>query len=112
MPEPGAAADAVFAALADPTRRDVVELIGAAGEASASALARELPVSRQAIGKHLGALAAAGLVADRREGREVLYRLTPAPMHEAMGWMASVGGPWDRRLGALQRHLARPHTAV
>jgi DNA-binding transcriptional ArsR family regulator len=99
------AADLVFAALADPTRRDVLELIGDRGEASATQLARELPVSRQAVNKHLASLAAAGLVAERRNGREVLYRLTPAPMSEAMTWMATVGGEWDRRLGALRRHL-------
>jgi DNA-binding transcriptional ArsR family regulator len=98
--------DQVFAALADRTRRDVIELIGSSGEASATQLARELPVSRQAINKHLASLAAAGLVADRRAGREVLYRLTPAPMSEAMGWMTAVGAEWDDRLAALKRHLS------
>ena len=100
------AAELVFAALADGTRRDVLELIGNHGEASATQLARELPVSRQAVNKHLAALSAAGLVADRRQGREVMFRLTPAPMSEAMGWMAKVGGEWDARLGSLQRHLS------
>jgi DNA-binding transcriptional ArsR family regulator len=100
------AGDEVFAALSDPTRREVLELIGARGEASASQLARSLPVSRQAVGKHLANLSSAGLVADRRQGREVLYRLTPAPMSEAMSWMAAVGGRWDDRLAALQRQLA------
>ena len=102
------AADQVFAALSDATRRDVLELIGARGEASATQLARELPVSRQAINKHLASLAGAGLVADRRNGREVLYRLTPQPMSEAVSWMTRVGGEWDDRLAALRRHLARP----
>jgi DNA-binding transcriptional ArsR family regulator len=97
--------DQVFAALSDRTRRDVLELIGDQGEASATQLARSLPVSRQAINKHLASLAAAGLVADRRNGREVLYRLTPAPMSDAMSWMATVGGEWDDRLAALKRHL-------
>ena len=69
-----ARADEVFTALSDPTRRAVLELIGGHGEATASQLARELPVSRQAVQKHLSTLAAAGLVADRREGREVRYR--------------------------------------
>ena len=98
--------DQVFAALSDRTRRDVLELIGSRGEASATQLARELPVTRQAINKHLASLAAAGLVADRRSGREVLYRLTPAPMSDAMGWMTSVGADWDDRLAALKRHLS------
>jgi DNA-binding transcriptional ArsR family regulator len=59
------------------------------------------------VQKHLASLAAAGLVADRRDGREVLYRLTPAPMSDAMSWMASVGAQWDERLAALNRHLSR-----
>jgi DNA-binding transcriptional ArsR family regulator len=101
-----ARADEVFAALSDPTRRAVLELIGDRGDATASELARELPVSRQAVQKHLSSLAAAGLVADRRAGREVRYRLTPAPMSEAMSWMTSVGAQWDDRLAALRRHLA------
>ncbi len=102
-PTPGV--DEVFSALADPTRRNVLALIGRHGEASASGLADELPVSRQAIHKHLASLAAAGLVADRRAGREILYRVTPEPMSQAMGWMTSVGAEWDERLARLQRHL-------
>jgi DNA-binding transcriptional ArsR family regulator len=99
--------DAVFDALADPTRRQVLSLVGDRGETTASAMARELPVSRQAVQKHLASLTAAGLVASRREGREVLYRVTPAPMSDAVGWMAEVGGQWDSRLAALARHLSR-----
>jgi DNA-binding transcriptional ArsR family regulator len=97
--------DRVFAALSDPMRRDVLERIGAAGEASATQLARDLPISRQAITKHLTSLAAAGLIADRRSGREVLYHVTPAPMSGAMSWMATVGSQWDDRLASLRRHL-------
>jgi DNA-binding transcriptional ArsR family regulator len=100
-----AARDAVFDALADPTRRQVLSLVGEHGEATASGLARELPVSRQAVQKHLASLTAAGLVASRREGREVLYRVTPAPMSDAVSWMADVGSQWDSRLAALARHL-------
>jgi DNA-binding transcriptional ArsR family regulator len=96
----------VFAALSDPTRRRVLELIGEQGEASASQLAADLPVTRQAAHKHLASLVRAGLIADRRAGREVLYRLTPAPMSDAMSWMATVGGEWDERLASLRRHLA------
>ena len=86
-------------------------MLGRAGEASATDLARELPVSRQAVQKHLGALADAGLVATRRSGREVLYRPTPAPMSEALAWMAEVGGQWDDRLAALERQLSRGRAA-
>jgi DNA-binding transcriptional ArsR family regulator len=105
------AADAVFAALADPTRRQLLALLGERGEASATDLARELPVTRQAVQKHLGLLAAASLVATRRSGREVLYRPTPAPMSDAMAWMAEVGSAWDSRLAALERQLAAARTA-
>ena len=99
--------DAVFGALADGTRRSLFALLGERGEASATDLARELPVTRQAIQKHLGTLSNAGLVAARRSGREVLYRPTPAPMSDALVWMAEVGGQWDDRLAALERSLAR-----
>jgi DNA-binding transcriptional ArsR family regulator len=100
-------ADAVFAALSDGTRRNLLALLGSGGEASATDLARRLPVSRQAVQKHLGTLADAGLVAARRSGREVLFRPTPAPMSDAMVWMAEVGGQWDDRLAALERQLGR-----
>jgi DNA-binding transcriptional ArsR family regulator len=100
-------ADAVFVALSDGTRRSLYATLGERGEATATDLARELPVSRQAVQKHLGTLAAAGLVATRRSGREVLYRPTPAPMSEALAWMAEVGGQWDDRLAALESQLAR-----
>lgn len=106
MPEADPA-DAVFAALSDGTRRNLFALLGERGEASATDLARTLPVTRQAVQKHLGTLASAGLVATRRSGREVLYRPTPAPMSEALAWMAEVGGQWDERLAALERQLAR-----
>jgi DNA-binding transcriptional ArsR family regulator len=105
------AEDAVFAALSDGTRRNLLARLGELGEASATDLARELPVSRQAVQKHLGTLSGAGLVAARRAGREVLYRPTPAPMSEAMAWMAEVGGQWDERLAALERQFSRAGNA-
>jgi len=97
----------VFAALSDPTRRAVVRLLGDQGPRSATELAGELPVSRQAVAKHLVALAEAGLIELAEvEGREKRYRLTPAPFAQAAGWMAEVGGRWNERLDALRRHLA------
>jgi ArsR family transcriptional regulator, cadmium/lead-responsive transcriptional repressor len=99
--------DAVFSALSDGTRRSLLALLGSEGEASATDLARQLPVSRQAVQKHLGQLEDAGLVSARRAGREVLFRPTPAPMSDAMAWMAEVGGQWDDRLSALERQLRR-----
>ena len=68
-------------------------------------LARELPVTRQAVAKHLGALADAGLVEPARAGREARYRLTPAPFEAAALWMAALGAEWDRRLEALRSVL-------
>ena len=99
------ARDDVFDALSDPNRRRLLALIGERGSASATELAAELPVTRQAVSKHLAALAAARLVAPARAGREVRYRLTPAPLSEAVEWMAQVGAQWDVRLAALQRQL-------
>ena len=95
----------VFDALADPKRRYVVQALAERGAATATELASELQVSRQAVSKHFAALSDAGLVEARREGRETLYELTPQPLAAALDWMADVGGKWDRRLAALRRHL-------
>lgn len=98
-------AGAVFAALADPTRRAVVRELARRPTVTASALAAELPMSRQAVSKHLATLAGAGLVETKRAGRETHYRLTPDPLDDAMRWMAAVGGQWDRRLERLRTHV-------
>ena len=99
--------DATFAALGGPTRRRVGGLLAERGGATARGVARELPVTRQAIAKHLAALDAAGLVHAAREGRDVRYRVTPAPLEDAVAWMTRVGGEWDARLARLARHAAR-----
>jgi DNA-binding transcriptional ArsR family regulator len=96
----------VFDALADPNRRYVLQALASRETATATELAAELPVTRQAVAKHLAALNHAGLVESRREGRETLYQLTPAPLAAAMDWMAGVGAEWDTRLAALRRHLS------
>jgi DNA-binding transcriptional ArsR family regulator len=96
----------VFAALADPHRRFVLETLAARGSATATELAAELPVTRQAVAKHLAALAEAGLVESTRLGRESRYRLTPGPLDEAVVWLERVGSQWDGRLAALRRHLS------
>ena len=95
----------VFDALADANRRYVLEALAERETATATELAAELPVTRQAVAKHLAALNEAGLVESRREGRETRYELTPGPLGTAMDWMASVGAEWDARLAALRRHL-------
>ena len=97
-------AGAVFGALADPTRRQLLAEL-ARHSATATDLARELPISRQAVVKHLSALSGAGLLARERAGRDVRYRLTPAPLSDAMAWMAEVGGQWDDRLASLAAGL-------
>ena len=99
--------DAVFSALGDSTRRRVLALVGQRGSATATELAAELPITRQGVQKHLATLLAARLVAPSRSGREVRYRLTPAPLGDAVAWIAAVGGEWDERLGALERELGR-----
>jgi DNA-binding transcriptional ArsR family regulator len=97
---------AVFTALADPTRRRVVRVLSQQPSVTASALATELPITRQAITKHLNALVDAGLLTASHEGRETRYRLTPEPLAEAMQWMATAGARWDERLARLERRLA------
>jgi len=97
--------DAVFQALADPHRRFVLETLADRGSATVTELAAELPVTRQAVAKHLGTLRAAELVQPTRAGREIRYRLSPAPLGDALDWMERVGATWDERLAALRRHL-------
>jgi ArsR family transcriptional regulator, cadmium/lead-responsive transcriptional repressor len=99
--------DAVFAALADPTRRGIYRALAGGGGDTASDLARQLPISRQAVSKHLAALADAGLVSARREGRQTRYRPTLEPLEDVAAWMADVGALWDARLAALARMVER-----
>jgi len=99
-------ADAVFAALADPTRREVIRALSMRGPSTATGIAASLPVTRQAVTKHLGALADAGLVTATRRGRERLYRISPQPLTAAVSWMADLGARWDERLAALRDHVA------
>ena len=98
--------DRVFAALGDPGRRELVRAISERGSATATELAAELPITRQAVAKQLAGLADAGLVVAERRGRETRYALTPAPLAEAAAWMADVGAAWDARLAALHQHLS------
>jgi DNA-binding transcriptional ArsR family regulator len=100
--------DAVFSALADPSRRFVVETLAARGTATPTELAADLPVTRQAVSKHLAALREAGLVEARRSGRETRYALTPAPLTSAAEWIDEVGAAWDARLAALRKLVDGP----
>jgi DNA-binding transcriptional ArsR family regulator len=99
--------DRVFSALSDPTRRAVIRCLSEGGPTTLGSIAEELPVSRQAVAKHLSLLEDAGLVSASADGRRRTYRLTPGPLSEAMGWMVDVGADWDDRLSALKRHVER-----
>jgi DNA-binding transcriptional ArsR family regulator len=96
---------AVFSALSDRNRRFLLETLARRETATATELAAELPVTRQAVAKHLAALGQAGLVRATREGRESRYRLTPGPLGEAMAWLVEVGGAWDERLASLRAYV-------
>jgi DNA-binding transcriptional ArsR family regulator len=92
----------VFAALGDDTRWAVLARLGEA-PASASALARELPVSRQAIVKHLEVLAAAGLVESERQGRELVHRALGGRLSDVARELERVGRAWEERLARIKR---------
>ncbi|GAA2112225.1 winged helix-turn-helix transcriptional regulator [Actinomadura alba] len=105
-PDSEGQAVAVFAALTDPTRRALLEELVRAGPATVTDLARRLPVSRQAVAKHLGQLAEAGLISSGEPaGRRHPYRLEPAPIRAAQVWLAMLANRWDDRLTALERAL-------
>jgi DNA-binding transcriptional ArsR family regulator len=102
---------AVFAALADPSRRYLVERLAHLGRATPTELAGELPMTRQAVAKHLATLEQAGLVRGTREGRNTVYRPDPSPLRDASAWMERMGERWDERLAALARHVSPPQEA-
>jgi DNA-binding transcriptional ArsR family regulator len=105
-PDIEAVAEEVFTALADPTRRAILAALAAGGPATATDLATRLPITRQAIAKHLALLAEAGLVAaEPGERRRVRYRLRSAPMQVAQQFLAALARDWDSQLESLQDHL-------
>jgi DNA-binding transcriptional ArsR family regulator len=107
-PDTEAVAEQVFAALADPSRRAILAALASDGPATATDLAGRLPITRQAIAKHLALLAEAGLVtAEPGERRRVRYRLRSAPMQVAQQFLAALARDWDGPLGALKDHLDR-----
>jgi DNA-binding transcriptional ArsR family regulator len=92
----------VFFALSDPTRRQMMRQM-AEGPVTATELSRRLPISRQAIAKHLAALDRAGLVDRAVQGREVRYSLKAEGLEDVTTWVAEVGGAWDERLARLRQ---------
>ncbi len=106
QPDIEAVAEQVFVALADPSRRAILAALASDGPATATDLAAALPISRQAIAKHLALLSQAGLVtAELGERRRVRYRLRSAPMQLAQQFLAALARDWDSQLSALREHL-------
>lgn len=93
----------LFAALSDPTRLDIFEHLAASGPATATELAKTVPVSRQAVAKHLSVLDEVGLVERSQSGREVRYSAQPATLGSVVRWVGRVGDEWDERLARLRR---------
>jgi DNA-binding transcriptional ArsR family regulator len=95
--------DELWAAVSEPTRRRLLDVLLERGDATATALADELPVTRQAVAKHLAVLERAGLVAGERRGREVRYAVMPERLDAATEAMARVAATWDRRLKKIKQ---------
>ena len=99
--------DPVFEALADPTRRAVIRALADEGPTTLSSLSRQLPITRQAVAKHLVVLQDAGLVAGSGPVRGRVYTFTPRPLTDAMDWIVDVGAGWDDRLARLKHQVER-----
>jgi len=111
MTEDGADADRLWAALGDPTRLRVLDLLLARGETTASALARELPITRQGIAKHLVVLERADLVQARRAGRETRFTVHDERLAQAQRQLAQVASRWDHRLATIKQIAEAAHQA-
>ena len=98
-------ADLIFGALADPNRRQIVELIAGRGPATPTELSADLAISRQGASKHLNSLVEAGILDAERSGREVRYGMVEGGLEPGSDWLNRVDGEWDRRLAALKRHV-------
>jgi DNA-binding transcriptional ArsR family regulator len=101
--------DELWSAIADPSRRRVLDLLVSNDDVSASWLAGRVPFSRQAVSKHLAVLEQAGLVSRRKQGREVLYQVEAGRLDQATRAMADLAAQWDRRLGAIKRLAEAAH---
>lgn len=100
--------DRVLVALADPTRRAVLDDLGRRPASSATELADRMPVSRQAVLKHLGVLRDARLVTSAKSGREVLFEVRTEQLVRTAAWMTSLAAAWDDRLSDLKRRAEAP----
>ncbi len=104
--------DELWSAIAEPSRRLVLDVLVSNGEVSASWLAERVPISRQAVSKHLGVLEEAGLVSRRKQGREVLYRVDADRLDQASRALADAAAQWDRRLKTIKRLAEATHAAA
>jgi DNA-binding transcriptional ArsR family regulator len=95
--------DDLWSALGDPTRRRMLDLLLARGASTATSLSEQLPVTRQAVAKHLGVLDRAGLVTSAPVGRELRYRIDDAQFARAVAQLAAVGSAWDARLTRIKQ---------
>lgn len=105
VPGPAGAGDPgdVLAAMADPTRRQLLGALAARGPATATELASGLPITRQAVTKHLTALSRAGLVTSSKHGRDVRFEVTTGSLAQTADWLAGLAAEWDARLSAIKR---------
>jgi DNA-binding transcriptional ArsR family regulator len=102
-----ASPDNLFKALADPTRRAIFERLSRDGEQTVAMLTRRAGVSQPAVSKHLGQLKLAGLVRDRRDGRQTHYSAQPRALKPLIGWMSHYGTFWRDRFDDLETLLKR-----
>jgi DNA-binding transcriptional ArsR family regulator len=101
--------DQLWSAIAEPSRRRVLDLLVSRGEATASGLAEQVPFTRQAVSKHLVVLEEAGLVSRRKQGRDVLFRVEGGRLDQATRAMADLANRWDRRLDSIKRLAEATH---
>ena len=104
--------DALWSAIADPSRRRVLDLLVQRGEATASSLADQVPFTRQAVSKHLVVLEEARLIGRRKQGREVLFRVDADRLDQATQAMTAVARQWDRRLATIKRLAEAAHAGA
>ena len=102
--------DELWSAIAEPSRRQVLDLLVSHGEVSASWLAERVPFSRQAVSKHLVVLERSGLISRRKQGRDVLYQVEADRLDQATRAMAELAAQWDKRLNAIKRLAEAAHT--
>ena len=95
--------DDLWSAIGDPTRRRMLDLLLIDGDGTATTLGQQLPVTRQAVAKHLGVLDRVGLVRATQSGREKRYRVDDAQLARAVAQLSSVGSAWDARLQRIKR---------